>query len=430
MAVTGAGLLCPVAGDVAEFATALYEGHSGVRVRSPEDDEISGGSVRRTPGLAAPLRDFSLADAVDRLGVSELLRTRARRLAARAPLPIRAAVVAALQAWQDAGLAEETGTGEDTALVVGGQNLASRYTEECRPRYLNDPAHLPARYALHMMDTDHVGVLSALLGITAEGYTLGGASASGNLALVHGARLVDSGTVRRCLVVGAMADLSEMELQGLFNLGAMAGTEGNDRPELRCRPFDRQREGFVPGQGVGCLVLERADRARTRAPAVYGLLAGHAVGLDGNQLSDPDENGETRVMIRAIRQAGVEPSAVDCVNTHGTASRLGDETEARAIENVLGSDVTRPWINATKGWTGHCLGASGVIEAIAVLLQMRGGFVHPNANLTDPLHEKLRFVGGTAEPARLDYVLSNSFGFGGMNSSLLLAGPEHALRSG
>jgi malonyl-ACP decarboxylase len=215
-----------------------------------------------------------------------------------------------------------------------------------------------------------------------------------------------------------------MELQGFYNLGAMAGARGGAFPLARCRPFDGDREGFVPGQGAACLVLESGHSAARRSAPVWARLAGHALCLDANSLADPRVAGEAWVMAQAIRRAGLTPDRIDYVNAHGTGSTLGDQVEVAALREVFGAEVGRPWINSTKGLVGHCLCAAGVVEAVATIVQLRDGFVHPNANLRRPIDPGCRFVGARAERASIEFALSNGFGFGGFNTSVLFGHPD------
>lgn len=399
--MVGTGIVCSLGADVPAFTAALREGRAGI---------TDSGN-----GLCAPLVGFTLRDALD--GVPEPLRGRALRAAGRSPRPVAAAVAAVLQAWVSAGLPDVPG--DRVGVVVAGHNLTDRYTHDLRESYADRPEYLPARFALHSLDTDHVGTISEVLSATGEGYTVGGASASGNVGIVHGARLVASGVVDCCVVVGPLVELTPLHRRGFATLGALA-VDGD--PRAACRPFDADRRGFVPGEAAAALVLESAASARRRGVPVRASVAGVALGLDGNRLADPDAAGEARVIRAALRAAGVGPGELDYVNAHGTASRLGDETEVAALGLALGDAVSRPWVNSTKGLTGHCLASAGVVEAVATVAQLTGGFVHPNANLTRPLDDRVRFVGADAEPARLRWALSNGFGFGGINSAVVFAG--------
>jgi malonyl-ACP decarboxylase len=420
--VTGVGVLCATAADTDAFARALRAGESGVGLRPPAAD---GEHAKLRPRLSADLSGFDFrATVASRLELPEPVRRTAVRVAGRAPLPVQAAVAVALEGWERAGLHRAPMPGDRIGIVVAGHNLGGRYAEQVRSRYAASPVHLPARYPLHFMDTDHVGAVSQVLGITGEGYTVGGASASGNVAIINASRLVAGGAVDACLVVGALTDLSAMELQGFYNLGAMAGARGQHAPHERCRPFDADREGFVPGQAAACLVLESAGSAARRAVPWWATVAGHALRLDGNGLADPSVAGEVWVMAQAICRAGAVPDQISYVNAHGTGSALGDEVELAALREVFAVGHRQPWVNSTKGLVGHCLCSAGVVEAVASLVQMRDCFVHPNANLRRPIETRCRLVGERSVPATIDLALSNGFGFGGFNTSVVFGHPD------
>ncbi|WP_422747542.1 beta-ketoacyl synthase N-terminal-like domain-containing protein [Micromonospora sp. WMMD1219] len=403
VAVTGTGIVCAIGADVPSFTTALRAGRSGV--------------VGTADGLAAPITGWSFEDAV--AGAPEPLRRRAVRAAARAPRPVRAAVAAALQAWTGAGLPGARIPGDRVGIVVAGHNLTARYTHELYRTWQERPAYLPARFALHVQDTDHVGTLSEVLSATGEGFTVGGASASGNVGIVHAARLVAAGAVDCCVLVGAVTELTPMHHRGFAVLGALAEPGGD--PAAACRPFDQDRRGFVPGEAAAALVLERPAAAARRGAEILATVPGYALGLDANRLADPDAAGQARVIRAALAAAGLAPHEVDYVNAHATGSRLGDETELASLHDVLGAAAGRPWVNATKALTGHCLGSAGVVEAVATVAQLTGGFVHPNPNLARPIDARIRFAGPGPEPARLRYALSTGFGFGGVNTAVVLA---------
>lgn len=414
--VTGMGVACSVATDVDSFAATLREGRSGIE-QTPWGEE--------GPPFGAVIRGFTLADALaGRRALPEQLLRAAERAARRSPFPVQVAVAAALEAWERARLHERPVPGERLGLVVAGSNLTGRYAESLRATFERDPAYLPGRFAIHFLDTDHVGTLSEILGLKGEGFTVGGASASGNIGIINGSRLVESGAVDACLVVGALTDLSAMEMQAFLNIGAMAGRPPGEGAQTAGPPFDVSSRGFVPGQCGACLVLESGSSASRRSVTSLAEVGAYALRLDANRLADPSEEGEAAVMAGAIRQAGLEPHQVAYVNTHGSGSRLGDETEVAALRRVFGSSFGVPWVNATKSLTGHCLAAAGVLEAAATVIQMQGDFVHPNTGLKQPIDSECRFVGARAERATIPFALSNSFGFGGINTSILLIHPD------
>ncbi|MGE7437085.1 beta-ketoacyl synthase N-terminal-like domain-containing protein [Kitasatospora sp. NPDC001175] len=413
--ITGMAVRTALATDLAGFTEALRAGRSGItRLPSAQAGQSAVAARLTIPDLPAEL------DALP--GLVPGRHARAVRTAARAPMGVRTALLTALAAWQQAGLETDGPPPERIGLVVAGHNLTAGYAESLYPRLRRGRSHVPARAALHLLDSDHLGVLSEVLGITGEGCTVGGASASGNVGIITAARLLALDAVDACLVVGACAELSELERQALFNLGAMADGRAREDPAEVCRPFDAERTGFVLGQGCGALVLESTESVRRRGARPLARLAGYGIGLDGNSQADPDRHGESAVMTAALRTAGLEPEQVGYVNAHGTASELGDRTEAEALRAVFGERPDGPWINATKALTGHTLHAAGVIEAVATVLQMRAGFVHPNVNLYRPVDAGLRFAGRSAQHAAIRYALSNGFGFGGIETSILLAG--------
>ncbi|XVQ82877.1 beta-ketoacyl synthase N-terminal-like domain-containing protein [Microbispora siamensis] len=404
--VTGVGVVCAIAGDAGAFERALVEGRRGVRPR-PDG------------GPSAALLDEEVREALPVLpaGAPDGLRRSAERLTRRAPLPLRAAVGVAAEAWFGAGLHTGAVPGDRVGLVVAGSNLTGRYLTDLHDRYANRPAHLPPRAALRLLDTDHVGTISQLLGITGEGCTVGAASASGNAGLVHGARLVATGEADVCLVVGALTDLSAVEERALLNVGAMA-------PEPAGPPFDETHGGFAYGQGAACVVLESRRSARARGAEVLAELAGWDLRLAASSLTEPDGKVEAATMTRAMRRAGVSPGDVSYVNAHGTGAPLGDAAEAEALRQVLGEAADRAWVNSTKALTGHCLAAAGVVEAVATVVQMRGGFVHPNPGLEHPADRGLRFAPATGGVrADIGVALSNGFGFGGFNGSVVFRAP-------
>ncbi|MFG2500671.1 beta-ketoacyl synthase N-terminal-like domain-containing protein [Streptomyces sp. NPDC048441] len=405
--ISGIGVVGAAGRHVGELTDALRTGRTAIAETGAP-----------APAYGACLADVDLSERLAWLkerGLPHDLARRATKLAARSPLPVRAAVCAALEAWLDADLIRAPHPPDRVGLVVAGHNLTGHHADELRPAFERNPAHLSPRFALHCQDTDHVGTLSALLGLRGEGFTVGGASASGALGIIMAARQIQCGAVDACLVVGALTRLTGMEAGGLVNIGALAGRDGG----APGAPFDVRHRGFVPGEAAAALFLEPVARAHSRTP--HALLAGFATRLDGNALADPSQEGEAAVMRGALDAAGITPEHVGYLNAHGTASPRGDATELAAVREVFGPAVGALRINSTKAVTGHCLAAAGVVEAVATAVQLRRGFLHHVPGLERPVDEGLRFVRGGAEQRRVRFALSNSFGFGGINASLLLA---------
>ncbi|WP_059006295.1 beta-ketoacyl synthase N-terminal-like domain-containing protein [Streptomyces specialis] len=414
--VTGTGALCSLGEDVPALTAALRAGRDGFRPAAAP------GGTDKEPDSAAPLPEFALAELLERHGAPERVRA-AARIARRAPLPVRAALVAAVEAWTRAGMAQAPPPADRVALVVAGNNLTGAHVERERERSRGRLDHLSGRVALRMQDTDQVGVLSEVLGVHGEGHTVGAASASGNAALLAGARLLAAGDADVCLVVGPPAELSALERRAYQQLGALADPAAAPGEPPCCRPFDAAHRGFVDGQGAAAVVLETAGSARARGVPALARLAGGASGLAGNSLADPGLAAEERVMRAALDRAGIAAGDLAYVSAHGTGSPLGDRTEAAALRAVLGPAAGRVWVNATKALTGHCLASAGVLEAVATVAQMRGGFVHPQPRLTDPITADLRFTRGETAAAVIPFALSNGFGLGGIHTAVVLAAP-------
>ncbi len=404
--VTGMGVAAEIGEGLSAFEAALRSGKSG----------FSAGDGMGAP-VVSRLAMVDFDERLFRLTLPDGLVLRAKRVARRSPRVLQIALVMALEAWQHAGLVGASMPPEKIDLLVAGHNFGQGLQIRVAEKYGVNPEYVLARHALQFMDTDYLGVISEVLELRGEGCTIGGASASGNVALLQAWRQIGSGFSSLALVVGPPAELSALEVHAFRNLGAMGGSRFAATPDQACRPFDIDREGFILGEGSACLVLESAESARRRGAKVFGRVAGGALCLDGNRLADPSVAGETRTMRQALQTAHMAPEAVDYVNAHATSSLLGDEVEAKALWEVFADAM--PWINATKGLTGHCLFSASLVEAVAVLLQLRGGFLHPNRNLARPLDERLRFVGATACETGCEIALSNAFGFGGINTSII-----------
>ncbi|WP_282184562.1 beta-ketoacyl synthase N-terminal-like domain-containing protein [Azospirillum brasilense] len=413
--VTGMGIVSAIGHTVDAFAASLEEGRSGIRRLEPDLGAMPAAAI------GAAIAGFDFEGLLGRRAdTPEPLVKAAQRVARRAPFTIQASVIAAIEAWHQAGLQPSGVAGERIGLVVAGHNTTRRYQYSLGRDFERQPQYLSPKYALHHLDSDQIGVLSQILGIKGEGMVAGGASASGNVGLIQGLRLVRLGLVDACLVAGVVADLSPMEWQAFHGIGALGGKAFADQPERACRPFDRRHEGFIPGQAAACLILESDESARRRGADGLAEILGGATALHATAFTDPDVDGEVRAMRGALRDAGLDAAAIAYVNTHGTSSPKGDQVEMEALRAVLGQRFPEVWVNATKGLTGHCLYSAGVVEAIATIVQFRRGFIHPNLNLEDPIEPAARFSGAAAIRAPVRTALSNSFGFGGINTSIVL----------
>jgi len=390
------GVRTAIGATVPEFAAALREGRSGISWIT------SGGN--RLPAAMLP-----------ELSWVEEAPPAARRVLRAAPPATQIGCAVAFEAIAAARLTSAANWSE-SAIVVAGNNIHQRYSQQHYEAFRTRPQYLSPRYAVSFLDTNVVSALSEIAGLRGPGFTAGGSMASGNVALYQAFHLLQARAVEACVVVGALADYGDFEFQAFYNLGAMNRSATEDAPGA---PFDTRRSGFVYGQGSGCVILETAEHARRRSIAPLAELAGVSLLLDGHAASDPNPEGEAAAMRKALSHAGVEPREVDYLNAHGTSTAAGDEAECQAIEKVF-EGLPGPFINSTKELTGHTVYAAGIVECIAAVIQMNGGFLHPNPNLTDAISPRLRFVGPVTREAWPQVCLSNAFSLGGINSSVVL----------
>jgi 3-oxoacyl-(acyl-carrier-protein) synthase len=329
-----------------------------------------------------------------------------------------------MQAFLDAGLPHAGVRAERFGHVLAGHNVNSNYVYEGHKVFLEEPEFIDPLYGVVSEDTDVLSVISELLGLKGPSFTVGGACASGNLGLMAGLDLLRSGRVDAVLVTGASNDLDPPSLHSWVIIEALSFRSFNDEPARASRPFDALREGFVPSQGSAAVVLETMASARARGARVRAEILGASAASDATRLTKPDLGGQARAMRGALQDARVAPEDVDYVNAHATSTPLGDAVEVAALKEVLGSHAGRVPVNATKSMLGHCLSAAGLVELVATVLQMERGVLHPTINQEkkDPELD-LDFVPNQAREARVRVAISNGFGFGGLNSCVVVGRP-------
>lgn len=324
----------------------------------------------------------------------------------------QAAIAVIDEAFHDARLDEVAP--ERRGLVVGGSNFHQRHTAELIRQYEGRLPFIPPSYGFGFLDSDIAGLCSELFGIRGLAYTAGGASASGQLAVIQAIQAVVSGQVDVCIAVGGLMDLSFWECQALRSLGAMGSDKFANRPDQACRPFDSAHDGFIYGEASAAVVIEKAGM---RSVAPYGAVKGWALCMDGNRNPNPSYEGEVAVLKSALENAGLAAKDIDYINPHGTASVIGDEIELKAIRE---SGLGHAYINATKSIIGHGLSAAGTIELVACLIQMKEGRLHPTRNLESPLDAGYNWVSDRPIVHAIRNALNISIGFGGVNTALCL----------
>lgn len=418
VAITGMGILSAVGQGTTVFKEALLQGRNNftAQVFSPLS----------VPIIAALIKNYSSAHLLQSLLSLPTNHTENRvahlhKMFHQLPHNIELSLIATDEAWHQAKLDKHPLDPMRVGIIVAAQNSTSHYQFDLYDKFQAQPSYISPSYALHFMDADYLGYLSDIFSIFGEGFTVGAASASGNVALYQAYQLLKTGQHDAYVVVGALADLSPMELQGFYNIGALGGEHFMQEPNKASRPFDKDSDGFIYGQATACMILESVASATKRKVPILGYMLGGAVVLDGNYLSNPSQTGEVRAMQQAIRTSGISVEQINYINTHGTSSPLGDNVELAAIESVLNTHKSAVILNSTKSIVGHCLWSSGIVEAIATIIQMQNKFVHPNLNLENPIINSSNFVGLESQNYVVKTALSNSFGFGGINSSLVFA---------
>jgi 3-oxoacyl-(acyl-carrier-protein) synthase len=414
--VTGMGAVTVIGESPAEYWAALAAGRSGITRWKRMDERIPS-------KVGGDMSGFDLAAHLARVGrdYPPELAQRARKLLRATPLSGRLTAAAALQAFVDAGLPGAALDPERLGHVLAGHNLTGSYIIENVGTFADDPEFIDPLYGLMVLDTDVLSVTSELLCAKGPSFTVGGACASGNLGALAGLDLIRAGRADVAIVTGGSADLDPVVLQGWAMLDALAFRSFNDDPPRASRPFDARREGFVPSEGAGALVLETLAHARARGARIHAELLGASAASDASRLTKPNQDGQVRAIRAALRDARVDPERVDYVNAHATSTPLGDAVEVAAVKAALGDRARRIPVNATKSMIGHCLTAAGVVELVATILEIENGAVHPTINQEekDPALD-LDFVPNEARPHRIDVAISNSFGFGGINSCVVV----------
>jgi malonyl-ACP decarboxylase len=336
-----------------------------------------------------------------------------RRLGRGASLSMRATFAVAREAMVAA-----RPPAEDIGIVVAGSNLQLGRAWQAYEKYRAEPAYLSPRHGFEFYDTHVMAIIAEILDLRGPGFTVGGASASGNVAILAGLDMVRHGRAAACLVVGPLPELSPAERHALAAMGALAPEGGI------CRPFDRSAVGFMAGEACAAVLLESERSAAARGATPLAEIAGAWSGLGGSHLPAPDADSELRAMVGALQDAGADVAELDYVSAHATSTPAGDAVECEALRRLLGARVKEVPVNATKSLVGHALHAAGVVELAALVLQMRGGFIHGTANLTDPIADDLWLVGPRGLDRRIRLGLSNSFGFGSIATSVAVRSIE------
>ncbi|MEG1793595.1 MAG: beta-ketoacyl-ACP synthase II [Rikenellaceae bacterium] len=405
--VTGLGTINPIGNNVEEFFASLRKGVSGA-------DTITRFDVTNFKNkVACEVKNFNPEDFFD--------RKEARKL----DLYTQYAIVAADQAFADAGLAD-SGIDLERSGIVWASGIGGLTTFQEEVKGFVNGGEIPrfSPFFIPKMIADIAGGhLSMRYGFKGPNYSTISACASSTNALIDALTLIRLGKADLVLTGGSEASVAEAGIGGFSSMKAISSR--NDEPTKASRPYDVDRDGFVLGEGSGALVLEELEHAKARGAKIYAEVAGGGMSADAYHLTapHPDGDGARRSMVEALKDASMKPEDVDYVNTHGTSTPAGDVAEIVGLQNVMGDHIYKINVSSTKSMTGHLLGATGAVEAMACIMAIREGIIPPTINVEtlDPeLDPKINFTLGKAQEREVNVALSNTFGFGGHNATIIL----------
>ncbi|MBR9859865.1 beta-ketoacyl-ACP synthase II [bacterium] len=405
--ITGIGALTPLGNTAREYWDALANGVSGAGPITKFDPE------KFKTQFACEVKNFNVEDFMD------------RKEARKMDLFTQYAMVVADEAVQDSGIKEASLEPEEIGVIWGSGIGGLRTLEVEVESYVNggkvprfNPFFIPK-----MISDIAPGLISIKHGFRGPNFATVSACASSNNAIVDSFNYIRLGMAKAIVTGGSEACVAESAVGGFNSMKALS--ERNDSPETASRPFDKDRDGFVLGEGAASLVLEEYEHAKARGAKIYGEVIGGGLTADAHHITapHPEGMGAKNVMKFALKDAGIQPSDVDYINVHGTSTPLGDISETKAIRAVFGDQAYNMNISSTKSMTGHLLGAAGAIEALACLLAINEGIVPPTINhFTDDesFDPKLNFTFNKAQKREVNVALSNTFGFGGHNVSVII----------
>ena len=402
--VTGLGAVSPLGGSVATTWDALVAGKSGAApIQRFDPSELD---VR----FACEVKNFDPLEHMD------------RKEAKRADLYAQYGIAAAEQAVRDAGFNGELASGDRTGVIIGsGIGGIGTFEKQCKLFLEKGPKRVSPFFVPMFIPDIASGLISIRLGAKGPNYCTVSACASSAHAVGESFRLIQYGDADVMIAGGAEAAVTPLSFAGFSNMKALSTR--NDEPEKASRPFDKERDGFVMGDGSGVVVLEELEKAKERGARIYGEIIGYGMSADAFHITQPAPGGEgaRRAMEECVHDAQLDLKDVAYINAHGTSTPHGDIAETRAVKELFGEHATKLAMGSTKSMTGHLLGAAGGLEFAICLLTMNCGVIPPTINNDFPDPEcDLDCVPNKAIEREVNVALSNSFGFGGHNVTLAI----------
>lgn len=400
--ITGLGIISPVGNDIDSAWDNIVNGRSGIsRVTRFDASDLNA-------QIAGEVKDFDVTQYMTSKEAKQM------------DTFIHYGVAAGVQAWRDAGLEVTEANADRIGVIVGSGIGGLPRIEETQAEYLARGARRISPFFVPGSLINLVsGQLSIMLGLKGPSYAVVSACTTGLHSIGDAARLIEYGDADVMVAGGAESTVSPLGIGGFAAMRALSTR--NDDPETASRPWDVDRDGFVLGEGAGVLVLEEYEHARKRGARIYGEFSGYGMSSDAHHITSPDSDGPRRGMVMALRNGGINLDEVSYVNAHGTSTPLGDKNETVALKLAFGDHAKKLVVNSTKSMTGHLLGAAGGIEAVFTTLAVYNQVSPPTINIFNQDPEcDLDYCANQARPMRIDVALSNSFGFGGTNGSMLV----------
>jgi 3-oxoacyl-[acyl-carrier-protein] synthase II len=399
--VTGLGAITPVGNDVASTWSSLLAGKSGIGPITRFD-----ASTFRTQ-IAGEVKGFDVAQYIP------------AKDARRMDLFIQYGISASVQAIRDSGIEITDENRERIGCIIGAGIGGLPWIEENYEEFRTRGARRISAFMIPGAIINMVaGDVSIMYGIKGPNWGIVSACTTGLHCIGEAGRLIEYGDADVMIAGGAESTVCPIGIGGFSSMQAMSTR--NDDPTVASRPWDKDRDGFVLGEGAGIMVVEEYEHARRRGARIYCELAGMGVSADAHHMTAPDVDGPRRSMVNALRRAGVNPDQIDYLNAHGTSTPLGDLNETNAIKLALGDAARNVVVNSTKSMTGHLMGGAGGLESVVTALAIHHQVSPPTMNIfnQDPACD-LDYVANSARDMKIDVALKNSFGFGGTNGSLV-----------
>jgi len=405
--VTGLGVVSCFGNGVDHFYEQLLNGKSGIRAIDKFD------ASEYPTRFAGQIQGFEIGDYMD------------KKQARRVDPFIRYIMVAGKKALEDAKLDEKTLKAVDkhrAGIIVGSGMGGMSIFSDGIDTLLNKSYKRLTPFFVPYIITNMGGALLAIdLGFMGPNYSISTACATSNYCIFEAAKCIQNGDADIMICGGAEAPITPIGLAGFVACRALSTR--NDEPEKASRPWDTDRDGFVMGEGAGVLILEELEHALKRGATIYAEYLGGSTNCDAHHMTDPREDGlgVSKCIENALEDAAIPKDQINYINAHGTSTQAGDMCEVHAVKEVFGDQVKKIKMNSTKSMTGHCLGAAGGVEAIATIKAIQTGKLHPTINVEHPEPElgELDIVANVAQDLKITGALSNSFGFGGHNSTLV-----------